>query len=314
MIATVTLNTAVDKLYLVDQMQPYMVQRVGTCISTPGGKGLNVARVVRKTGEEVLAAGFAGGYSGGFIRKALLDQGIGVRLTESDGESRTCINIREKATGRHTEYLEPGPQISGEALARFRRDYDSLLDESDILVLSGSAPSGVPCELYGEMVRRARERGKLVLLDTSGPCLQKGLEAGPTMIKPNSDEISQLLGFSPSLRELPGAMKKLSRKGIPLVAVSLGKEGVLVLHENVLYHGVPPQIETVNTVGCGDSMMAGFAVGFQRKLPVPEIIRLAVAISAASACALMTGDYAQEDFDRIYPHVLVNQQKLDGQY
>ena len=164
----------------------------------------------------------------------------------------------------------------------------------------------MPVDYYGKLIRCAKEHGKRVILDTSGDLLCKNVEACPTMIKPNESEIAQLTGKeSLSEDELAENAMQLHKNGIEIVAVSLGKEGVIVAAENEIYKGTTPDIKTVNTVGCGDSMVAGFAVGMSRDYSLAETIRLAVAISTANALTEMTGFFRKSDLDDILPQINV---------
>lgn len=306
MITTVTLNASVDKLYLVESVSPQTVMRVKEVHNTAGGKGLNVARVAALAGERVRAVGFLGGFAGGYISAMLKDQGIETDFTQISGETRSCINIRDLSTGKHTEFLEPGAQITREDLNAFLKVYRRAVAESEVIAISGSVPQGTPLEFYGELVRMAREAGRLVLLDTSGGLLVRGVKAAPTLVKPNSDEIAQLLGAPAGSREeLIAAAQRLHSEGIPIVAVSLGKDGVLVACAEGIFQGTTPDIPVVNTVGCGDSMVAGFAVGLARKWPVEETIRFASAVSTANALTMETGFFRQEDLDRLHNQIEV---------
>lgn len=311
MITTVTLNASVDKLYLVENVQLDTVMRVKQVSNTAGGKGLNVAKVAAMAGEKVRAIGFLGGFNGEYVRALLRRQGIEDDFTEITGETRSCINIRNLSTGRHTEFLEPGTEVTQDHLRQFMERYREAVKESDVITLSGSVPAGIPDTLYGELVRLAEQAGTPVVLDTSGALLREGLKSKPTMVKPNSDEIAQLLGKTEYTRqEILREACRMHRDGIGYVVVSLGKEGSLMACGEGVFRGEPPEIEPVNTVGCGDSMVAGLAIGLARQMPprqMPprEMLAFATAISAANALCIQTGHYEQEDFEAILPKVKV---------
>lgn len=303
MITTVTLNVAVDKAYVIDEFKKGEVMRVLKCTNTAGGKGLNVAKVVKLCQEEVLAAGFAGGHAGAYVQEMLAAQQVNSEFVNTDGETRSCINVLA-ADGSSTEFLEPGEAVSDEKVQEFLNKFDAIIDRSDVITISGSAPKGVPTDIYATMIRMIRGKGKKVILDTSGELLNEGIKACPTMIKPNSDEIEALLGVSIGNREeLIAGAKKIQAGGIEYVAVSLGKDGALIVTKDAVYHGMPPQITPVNTVGCGDSMVAAFAVGLARGYDIQECLKYAVSVSAANALTMETGSFKESDRAALYEKV-----------
>lgn len=305
MITTVTLNTAVDKAYIVDKIEIGQVVRVKSCTNTPGGKGLNVAKVVRLCGEEVTATGFLGGHSGAYIEELLDKLKVSHRFLHIAGETRSCINILEQG-GKSTEFLEPGVPVSQGDCQRFMEAFDQIVQESSVITISGSLPEGIQNDIYAKLIHMCKGAGKRVILDTSGIPLEKGLKAGPAIIKPNIDELETLLGASVSKLEdvIAGALK-LRDRGPKVVVISLGSEGAVMATEKGVYYGRPPLISAVNTVGCGDSMTAALAVGLYRGYGIQEILRYGVAVSAANAMSLQTGHFRQEDLNHILPRVSV---------
>ena len=307
MILTVTLNSSIDKLYLMDSVQPETVMRVKEVHNTAGGKGLNVSRVAAKLGEQVTAMGFTGGFNGQYLESLISSPLIRCAFTHIKGETRSCINCWDLSCGRSTEYLEPGDPVTDEDTARFLNDFDRELPTADVVVISGSMPGGVPEDFYCELIRRCRTARVPVLVDTSGARLVSAVKAIPSFIKPNEDEIVQLTGRSFSgQNEAVSALKVLRDTGISRVVLSMGADGALLACEDGLFHGRPPKITPRNTVGCGDSMVAGFAAGFVRHLSTEETFRMALAVSAASALSIFTGDFDPEDYARLLPGVIVN--------
>ena len=308
MILTVTLNTSIDKLYLMDGIRPETVMRVKEVHNTAGGKGLNVSRVAAKLGETVTAVGFVGGFNGRYLESLVDSPLIRCAFTHVEAETRSCINCWDLSDGKSTEYLEPGAPVSLGEVARFLEDFDRELPGVDVVTLSGSIPEGTPEDIYRVLIRRCRNAGVPVLVDTSGKLLASAAEEKPTLIKPNEDEIVQLTGRHFSGREeAVHVLKELHESGIPCVVLSLGAEGALLACREGIYYGKPPVITPKNTVGCGDSMVAGFAVAFARKLSIVEGLRMALAVSAASALSLLTGDFDPADYERLYPLVTIEQ-------
>ena len=185
-----------------------------------------------------------------------------------------------------------------------RDRFNSLLPDCKVVTISGSAPQGAGASLYKKMIRAAGEAKKPVILDTSGQLLEDCLLERPTMITPNIDEIRALTGRPMNSREaLLRAARDLHDDGIEIVVISLGGEGSLVSCREGVYDVKVPKIDAVNTVGCGDSMIAGFAVGMSRGLSMEETIRLASAISAANAMRLETGFFVKEDMEELLPKI-----------
>ena len=181
MITTVTLNTSLDKLYLVEKLEDYTVMRVKKVSNTAGGKGLNVSKVAYLLGEKVSALGFAGGFNGSYVSSLLEAQGIRAGFTRIQAETRSCINIRELSTGRHTEFLEPGAPVTHAECDEFLSGYRKTLPNSQVVTISGSVPAGVEVDFYGKLVSLAKQGGIPVIVDTSGALLAETVKAKPTM-------------------------------------------------------------------------------------------------------------------------------------
>lgn len=309
MITTITLNVSVDKAYYIKgSIVPGTVARVVKCRNTAGGKGLNVARIADFCGEEVTAAGFIGGFNGAYVKDLLDRDGISNQFTKTKAETRSCINIlAEDETS--TEYLEPGETVTEEEVSRFFKDLDQMLESADVFTISGSIPAGVPKDIYAKMIGKIKGKGKQVILDTSGDFLKEGIKAGPTMIKPNDEELEAILGVPIENRQqtIDAAKEMRSQYGIQYVVVSLGGDGALLVGEEGIFHGKPPALKAVNTVGCGDSMVGAFAVAMKRKMKVKEALAYAVAVSAANAVNPETGHIRMEDVEEILPKVMVEE-------
>ncbi|WFR58582.1 1-phosphofructokinase [Anaerocolumna sp. AGMB13025] len=306
MILTVTLNAAIDKRYVVEDLKPGNVCRVKECTYSAGGKGLNVSRVAVIAGEEVMATGFVGGHAGDYIVEALDGQKIKSDFVHISGESRSCINIYDEINHTQTEFLEPGVFVTDANAEEMLKKFLELIDSAEVVAISGSVPKGVDSTLYQQMIKIAREHHKKVILDTSGKLLKEALPFKPTMIKPNMDEIRMLTGRELNSREdLIQAALELQKSGIEVVVISCGADGSFIACEEGVYQAVVPKIAAVNTVGCGDSMIAGFAAGFSRGLSMTETIKLASAISAANAMRMETGFFMIKDMEELLPQIKV---------
>ncbi len=305
MIVTVTLNAAVDKRYVVEKLQPHTVMRVKNVAATAGGKGLNVSRVAALLGESVLAMGLVGGCNGQLFESLITQHNITPAFTRINAETRTCINLWDEETEKSTELLEPGNPVTKIEWENFQKKFQEALPSCSCVVLSGSLPAGVPDDAYSILIQAARREGKMVFLDTSGDALKRALPACPDFIKPNTDEIKQITGKPVDLEDQLLAARELQARGIPYVALSLGKDGVLVVCREGIYRGSTPDIPVVNTVGCGDSMVAGFAVAFSRNQSMEQSIGQAVAVSTANALTQETGSFRMEDYQRLLTQVQV---------
>lgn len=306
MIAAFTLNVSIDRRYVVANSAMNKVNRVQECHYTAGGKGINVARTIHALKEKVIAGGIAGGYSGNYILHRLDEEGISHHFTRVEGESRSCINIYDTETCTQTEYLEPGLIVSAEEQERFFFDYAQLLDRCSVLTLSGSLPGGMEANTYAKLILKANMAKKPVLLDTSGQALVEAISSRPNYIKPNKDEISSLTGCdSDDENLLARAAQNLYQEGLERVVVSMGSRGALMVCSEGVFRGQPPRVKAVNTVGCGDSMTAAFAVATLHGMCAEESMRLAIAVSCASALSPTTGGLRQEDLEQVKPGVRI---------
>lgn len=306
MILTVTLNAAIDKRYVVKCFRTGEVNRVIECTYTPGGKGLNVSKPAAIAGAEVIATGFVGGHAGKYIEDSLEPFHIKTAFYHMDSESRSCINIWDEENRTQTEFLEPGFTVYDRDFQGFTVKFEDLVQKADVVAMSGSVPKGLDGSAYQTLIRMVKRAGKPVILDTSGELLARGIEAGPTMIKPNLDEIRMLTGKKcDDLADILTAAKEIYRRGVKIVAVSVGKEGSFVVSGEGVFRAKVPKIDAVNTVGCGDSMIAGFALGLQEKLHMQDMLRKASAISVAAALSEETGAFRPEDMQRLMPQIII---------
>ncbi len=305
MFTTVTLNPAMDKTYTAARLLPGQVNRMDSVKNLAGGKGINVAKVLRQYGFEVKAMGFLGGYTGSFIEDYVRKIGGKCCFTHVAGETRSSINILSQ-DGYVTEVLEPGPQISEKELSQFYQDFEREIADSELVILSGSAPAEVPSSIYADLILKAREQGKKVLLDSSGEYLRQGVKAGPFMVKPNGKELEILIGRKiRGLEDTISAAIDLSRRGIDHVLVSMGAKGLLYVSGQQILYGKAPGIRAVNTVGCGDSVVAAFAMAYAKDLNEEEILRYCVGLSAANATTLESAVIPMEKAQELLEEVQI---------
>lgn len=286
MITTVTLNPAIDKTYTTARLIPGQVNRMEDVKNLAGGKGINVTKVLRQFDYPVRALGFLGGYTGRFIEDSVAKTGAACEFTHIKEETRSSMNILSK-DGYVTELLEPGPSVSEEEMLQFMADYRRAVSESSLIILSGSAPGGVPEDIYRTLTEIGNEAGKTVLLDTSGSFLRQGAEAVPFMIKPNLKELEALCGRKiRDIEEVIHAALQLNAKGIGHILVSMGYKGILYACDKRVLYAKAPYVKAVNTVGCGDSVVAAFAMSLMEQEGMEETLRRCTAVSAANATTL----------------------------
>ncbi|WP_163536333.1 1-phosphofructokinase [Gracilibacillus sp. YIM 98692] len=305
MITTVTLNVAIDKSYIISELKKDEVMRVQDCKVTPGGKGLNVARIVKLCGEDVLATGFIGGHAGAYVKEMLDEQQIPNNFVHTASETRTCINVLDEE-GNSTEFLEPGASVSDKDIEGFLKKFEQIIDESEVITISGSTPRGVETDIYAKLIQMVKQKNKKVILDTSGDLLKESITAEPSIIKPNTDEVQNLLSVSDdNWEKFVDEAKQLQGLGIETVVISLGEKGALVVSEEGLFHGKPPRISPVNTVGSGDSMVAALAVGLKRNYSIEDMLKYAISVSTANALTMTTGSFKEEDRKKLYDQINV---------
>ncbi len=306
MILTVTLNPAVDKTYTAGELITGHVNRMRSAMSLAGGKGVNVTKVLRQYEVPVCATGFLGGYAGDFIEDYLKGRQVDCRFIRVDGETRSNMNILAD-NGYVTEILEPGPEIGEEKLQQFLSQYEALLSDCEIVVLSGSAARGLPDDIYVTLIEKARMKGIKTMLDTSGESLRNALFAKPYLIKPNLKELEYIAGHRLVNREaVVEAALEVHKSGIAHVIVSMGKKGLLsVSSGGYVYFAKAGTVRAVNTVGGGDCVVASFAMSVLKGDSKEEALRRAAAISAANASTLKSADVPLDVAQELYEGITV---------
>lgn len=284
MILVVNLNLAVDEIVHLDGFAVGDVHRTSHVERLAGGKGVNVARVLKALNERAVLTGFLGGRAGDFIAQELHREEISSSCVPIRNESRTCIILDDRATRTQTVINEAGPEVSEAELRAFLNQYERLLSSSDMVVITGSLPPKLSTEVYARLIYTANEMRKPALLDTSAEPLRKGLGARPFMVKINAAEAGQLLGLQINdFDDAAEAARSLIESGARHAMITLGAAGAVLNFEGVEHRMKPPHIEPRNSVGSGDAAMAGIATALMRGLDVEELARLAIGAGAANA-------------------------------
>ena len=283
MIYTVTFNPSLDYVVQVDDFAVGEINRTSTESIYPGGKGINVSLVLQNLGLPSVALGFTAGFSGAEIERLLQEAGCHCDfIAVKAGYSRINTKI---ISGAETALNGQGPQLSEAELAalfnKLRR-----LTQDDVLVLAGSIPASLPDNIYEQILELLQPVGTRVVVDATGDLLLKVLKYRPFLIKPNHEELGEFFGRGPLLteEEILAAAQKLQQQGARNVLVSRGANGALLLDENgKLHKQASPKGTLVNSVGAGDSMVAGFLAGYLQTQDYDAALRLGVAAGSASA-------------------------------
>lgn len=293
MIYTVTLNPALDKTVTVPGLTVDAVNRVSALREDPGGKGVNVSKVIARLGGASRAVALLGGSTGEKVRAMLRGQGVDVWGFEAAGETRTNLKVVDPEAETHTDINEPGPRATGEQLDTMLDALVDVLTPGDVVVLSGSLPTGAPQDTYRTWARSCGEAGALVFLDADGDALAHGLEAGPFLVKPNDAELSRLCGRPLTTEgEVAAAARRLVGRGVSCVVVSMGGAGAVVATKERTLLARSPRVRVGSTVGAGDSVVAALAYARERGMELEDAVRLAMATGAANV--MQSGTQAAE--------------------
>ena len=303
MITTVCMNPSFDKTVEIPCLQPGELNRIQKIRQDPGGKGLNVAVVLHRLGVEAGCVGFLGEESRPSFLKLLEKEGVSFQAVPLPGEVRTNLKVVDCSSGRVTELNEPGPEVDPPHLEAFFALLRQAAGESDLVVFSGSLPRG--CE--GSYARGLRElSGVRCVLDCAGSALREALPQKPFLIKPNRAELEELAGRRLStLAEIQTAARELMALGAENVIVSLGKEGALLLCQDLCLFAPEVETEVHSTVGAGDAMLAGVVAALEKGEDLPEAFRWGVAAGTASVMTDGTQLIRLEDYQRLLPRVRV---------
>lgn len=283
MIYTLTLNPSIDYIVKLDTLQSGELNRSINETKFPGGKGINVSRVLKELEVTSKALGFNGGFTGKYIEEYLLNDKIETDFVKVKEDTR--INIKIK-TGQETEINAKGPSISEHEFDLLKEKIAQITSE-DLLVLSGSIPSTLPKTTYEELVKICKENGVEFVVDAEGELLKKVLIHHPFLIKPNHHELGELFQTSiSSSEEVIPYGRKLVEMGAKNVIVSLADKGAVFINENMGLIAEVPKGKVKNSVGAGDSMVAGFLAAFEKTSDLKEAFRYSVAAGSATAFSL----------------------------
>jgi 1-phosphofructokinase len=277
-ILTVTLNPCIDKTITIDDFKYGGLNRVIDTRIDAAGKCINVSRVIKSFDSNVLCYTIYAGDGGRFILNDLKSMGIDVRYTECDGETRTNIKLVDVKSRITTEINEKGFFADKSLVEACFEDIGKLLEESEIMILSGSTPQGFGDNTYARLIRLAKNYGVRVIVDADGDKLKGAINEKPYAIKPNISEFEELCGKTiDSDEKLISEVLKIAQKGIELVVISMGADGALFSDGKDVYMAKPLDIECKSTVGAGDSMVAFMAYAIKNGYDLRELSELCTA-------------------------------------
>jgi 1-phosphofructokinase len=260
-IVTLTLNPSVDRTVEVETLARGEVMRAQGVRVDPGGKGINVSRALATHGLSTRAVVTVGGAEGEHLIALLRDTGIEIVPVGIRGAIRSNITVVEP-DGTTTKFNEPGAQLSADELGAVFAAVKTAVESADWLVASGSLPPGTPASVYADLIRSLADSGTCVAVDTSGPALEAVLDAGPTLVKPNRDELAEVTGRPLlTIADVVEAACRLRDLGAGAVLASLGADGAVLVDDDGAIHGQTPAAAPLSSVGAGDAMLAGFLAG-----------------------------------------------------
>jgi tagatose 6-phosphate kinase len=305
-ILCLNLNAAIDKTAVVSPFHLNTIHRSEQIVALPGGKGCNVARALKRLGEEATVSGWVGGFAGQFIESGLQAEGIATNFVHTEAESRTCLSILDPEADTLTELYEKGAPIPVDKLDELIALFQSIIGGFQLVALSGSLPAGVPPDFYARLTQIAHAANISVLLDTSGEALQLGLQAKPLLIKPNRTEFTQLLGRElKDTGDYAAAARDIAAQYDMIVVLSLGADGAIAAQGQSVVQAQPPPLTIVSAVGSGDCLLAGVAYGLTHSFTLGESLQYGVAAGTANALRLGAGIFTLEDFNRIHKLVTI---------
>lgn len=280
MIYTCTITPSIDYTNYLPSFNSGKLNRSKEVYYYPGGKGINVSRVLKRLGTQSKALGFTGGFTGNYIEEFLKKEGVDTDFIMVDGITR--INVKIKAA-EETELNGPGPDLTGNQLGQLTEKVRDM-KQGDWFVLAGSLPDSIPSAYFIELAEICKRQNVRFVLDTSGPALKELVKTQPFLIKPNEEELGELFGIEiTGKQEAYVYAKKLVGIGVRHVIVSMGGEGALLVAKDLAITAEAPKGRVVNTVGSGDSLISGFIASLSKGQNVQEAFKYGVASGSATA-------------------------------
>lgn len=298
MIYTVTLNPSIDFIVRLDHLELGSVNRMTSDDKFAGGKGINVSRILQRLDVDNTATGFIGGFTGRFVENGLIAEGIKTNFVQVSEDTR--INVKIKA-GEETEINGAGPKISDEKLEELKAILAGLSSE-DTVVFAGSAPSSLGNQVYNTLIPIAKKVGAEVVCDFEGQTLLDSLNYQPLLVKPNSHELADIFGVELNgLEDIEKYAREILAKGAKNVIISMAGDGALLVTPEAAYFAKPIKGTVKNSVGAGDSMVAGFTGEYVKSGDPIEALKWGVACGTATTFSndLATAEFIKETYQEV---------------
>ena len=298
MIYTVTLNPSIDFIVRLDHLELGSVNRMTSDDKFAGGKGINVSRILQRLDVDNTATGFIGGFTGCFVENGLIAEGIKTNFVQVSEDTR--INVKIKA-GEETEINGAGPKISDEKLEELKAILAGLSSE-DTVVFAGSAPSSLGNQVYNTLIPIAKKAGAEVVCDFEGQTLLDSLNYQPLLVKPNSHELADIFGVELNgLEDIEKYAREILAKGAKNVIISMAGDGALLVTPEAAYFAKPIRGTVKNSVGAGDSMVAGFTGEYVKSGDPIEALKWGVACGTATTFSndLATAEFIKETYQEV---------------
>jgi 1-phosphofructokinase family hexose kinase len=304
MIVTITPNTGIDYILTVPGLPLNRTVRASQTVWGMGGKATDVSWILGKLNVPSLALGFAAGRSGDQMVEMLRERGVSTRFVLVDGETRINIILIQADGSGYSTFTARTLRVQPTHLEAFERQFEAALEAATCLVLGGTLPDGVEPAFFAQAIRRARQRGIPVVFDSSGEALRAGVEAGPTVIKPNEVELADLLGQAPqSWDEIRQAACQIQERYGTAVVVTLGGQGAMAVWGQRCYRIPPIQSKVVSAAGAGDGVLSGLALALQAGLPLEQGLRIGFALASAILLTPVTADFNLADYQALLPQI-----------
>ncbi len=286
-IATVTLNPAIDQTVRVDNFRPNSVNRAQSISFDASGKGVNVASFLADYGHDIAVTGYLGQENIDIFEKFFASKGIDDCFVRIPGNTRINVKVVDEIHQQTTDINMPGQTPPQEAKHLLLQTIEQLSNSCNWFVLSGSLPPHVPTTIYATLITQLKQQKKRIILDTSGEALRDGIQAGPTIVKPNIEELQYLVRHSlQSEAEIQQAAHQLLNEDIKLVIVSMGRQGAMLVEHSTMLIATPPAVTVKKTFGAGDAMVAGLVTAQIQELSLADCGRLATAFSMGAIAHL----------------------------
>jgi len=306
MILTVTLNPLIDRTLFVDRLRKGIISRSDRKEIAAGGKGVNVARVLKNFGLPVKAFVMLGGHTGKLLAELIRGDCIPLIPFWVKSPTRFSTRIHETSGELKTTLIEEGEPVTLEEACRLKEKALVWAAKAKILVLSGSVPGRNLATFYRDLIREAHKHGTLTILDTYGEAFIRGIETSPFMVKPNRAEYESSTGKPlRSHADYGEAFEHFHSKGIELVVITLGKKGLRASFRGDSFVVRPPAIREIMPVGSGDCLIAGIVYGLTLHLPIEECLRWGAAAGCANAAVWRIADLSRKEVERYLPLVSV---------